>query len=65
MWTVLIAIIIVLLIAIIIFSGVIHMSTSYSRRGSRRDLVGMENTPSLPLLFRMSFHFSAVAVMLG
>lgn len=65
MWTVLIAVIIVPLIATIIFSGVIRTSTSDSRKGSRRDLVDMENTPSLPILFRMSFHFSAMIVMLG
>lgn len=29
-----------------------------------RDLAGTENTPSLPILFRMSFNFSAVIVML-
>lgn len=59
MWTVLIAVIIVRLIATIIFSGVIHTSTFLFWKRKR------PCTLSLPILFRICFHVSAMAVLLG
>lgn len=66
MWTVLIAIIIVPLIATIIFAGIIHMITYLlQKRKQKTPCRYMENNPNLLMSFRLSFYLIAMVAVLG
>lgn len=66
MWTALIAIIIVPLIATIIFAGIIHMITyPLQKRKQKTPCRYMENNPNLLMSFRLSFYLIAMVAVLG